>query len=330
MYFHFFKMNTNLLHKYYQILESNSWESYIPDRQIRLYEAASYIMNLGGKRLRPIAVLLGCDLFEGDLQEAIGPAWAIELFHNFTLAHDDIMDHAETRRGKPSMHSKYGTEQAIISGDALMILAYQAFEKLSPDQYKTTIQTFSKAALEICEGQQLDMDFEKERVVSLEVYQDMIRGKTSALLGAALKIGALLGNAKEKEALELYEIGEQVGLAFQIKDDWLDAFGDQQKVGKIRGGDFIQRKKSIPWIIAHQDANKQQLSILDHWLDKSDEIILEDVYGVMTELDVSDKTEALSSQILLSVQSKIQNLNLSDPKKAMLNQWCEMLVNRRY
>ena len=323
-------MKNDLLHKYYQLLETTSWQQYIPKYPEGLYQAVSYIMSLGGKRLRPIAVLLGCDLFNGNLEKAVRIAWSLELFHNFTLAHDDIMDYADTRRGHPSLHKKYSVEQAIISGDALMILAYQGFESLSDATYKKVNTVFSKAALDICEGQQLDMDFETKRSVNLDQYLVMIKGKTSALLGAALQIGSLVANAPDDDAQKLYQIGAQVGMAFQIKDDWLDAFGDQQKVGKLKGGDFLQRKKSIPWIIANQDANDQQRMILDQWLARSNEVELDSVYSVLDQLRISEKTNQLASEKLQSSLKRIDTLNISTAQKERLINWCNLLVNRSF
>ena len=287
-------------------------------------------MSLGGKRLRPIAVLLGCDLFNGHMENAVRVAWSLELFHNFTLAHDDIMDHAGTRRGQPSLHKKYSVEQAIISGDALMILAYQGFESLNDATYKKVTGVFSKAALNICEGQQLDMDFETKKSVSLDDYLTMIKGKTSALLGAALQIGALVADATDDDAQKLYQIGEQIGMAFQIKDDWLDAFGDQQKVGKIKGGDFLQRKKSVTWILGYQDANAEQRELLDHWLTKSKDVTIEHIYDILIELETSNKTNQLAIEILESSYKKIKDLNISESNKIVLRNWCDLLVNRSY
>ena len=323
-------MSLQLFTKYQELLHENDWRNYLPKHPGNLYEPLEYLMSLGGKRLRPIAVLLACDIVEGNVKKAIPAAWAIEMFHNFTLAHDDIMDHASTRRGLASVHRKFGMEQAIISGDALMILAYQALESYETGLFKRLISVFSKAAIDVCEGQQLDMDFETLFKVEYERYLKMIKGKTSALLAASLQIGALIGGATENESQKLYEVGEKVGVAFQIKDDWLDAFGDEQKVGKKRGGDFLQRKKSIPWILAFENANTDQKKILTTWLQRKDDVSIDDVYQIMSSLHIAEKTNEMATQHLQNVKSIIHSLSVVHEKKSTLLNWCDLLVNRSF
>ena len=211
-----------------------------------LYEPIDYIMGIGGKRLRPVAVFMACDAFGGDIKEAEAAALAIEIFHNFTLVHDDIMDEAPLRRGQQTVHEKYNLSTAILSGDMMLIDSYEKLMHYAEHpHFSLLLSTFNTAARQVCEGQQLDMDFEQRDQVSIEEYLKMIQWKTAVLFAAALKIGALLGGATPLQAQGLYEYGLGVGLAFQVQDDILDSFGDPVKFGKKVGGDIIQGKKTI-------------------------------------------------------------------------------------
>lgn len=217
---------------------------------IELYRPISYILGLGGKRLRPAMVLAGCELFEGKVEDALLPSLGVEIFHNFSLVHDDIMDDASLRRGKKTVHEKWNTNIAILSGDAMLVKAYQYVAEVDKAKLPSVLKVFSQTALEICEGQQMDMNFEERQDVSEEEYLEMIRLKTAVLLGAALEIGALVGGANHNSAESLYEFGVNAGLAFQVQDDLLDAYGDPQKVGKKAGGDILQEKKTLLMIYA--------------------------------------------------------------------------------
>ncbi|MEO6904709.1 MAG: polyprenyl synthetase family protein [Bacteroidia bacterium] len=209
-----------------------------------LYEPIKYIMSLGGKRLRPVLVLMGCDLFGGILEKALAPALAIELFHNFTLVHDDLMDNAPLRRNHPTVHSKWNDNIAILSGDVMFVKAYQELAKTDIAILPTLLNLFNNTAIQVCEGQQLDMNYEKAIKVSIPNYLKMIELKTAVLLGVSLKIGALVGNATEQDAYSLYEFGKNIGIAFQLQDDILDVYADAQKFGKQKGGDIIANKKT--------------------------------------------------------------------------------------
>ncbi len=217
---------------------------------IELYQPISYILGLGGKRLRPAMVLAGCELFGGNLENALLPSLGIEVFHNFSLVHDDIMDDASLRRGKKTVHEKWNTNIAILSGDAMLVKAYQYIAEVDRAKLPAILKVFSKTALEICEGQQMDMNFESRADVHEDEYLEMIRLKTAVLLGAALEIGALIGGASAHSAESLYDFGVNAGLAFQVQDDLLDAYGDPQKVGKKAGGDILQDKKTLLMIYA--------------------------------------------------------------------------------
>jgi geranylgeranyl diphosphate synthase type II len=227
-------------------LESKKWVK----QPKNLYEPIDYILQLGGKRLRPVIVLMICDLFDEDPKKALDAALAVEVFHNFTLIHDDIMDSAPIRRGKKTVHIKWDVNTGILSGDAMMILAYQCIENYEPGLFKKLNVLFSKTALEVCEGQQLDMDFETRNDVDLAEYLTMIINKTSVLVAAAMKMGATIANATEQEAEAIYNYGLNLGIAFQLQDDYLDTFGNQEVFGKQIGGDIRENKKTFLYLKA--------------------------------------------------------------------------------
>jgi len=212
---------------------------------VNLYEPIHYILQIGGKRLRPILTLMTCDLFNGNVQQAYDAALAIEVFHNFTLVHDDIMDSAPIRRGKTTVHKKWDLNTGILSGDAMMILAYQCFENYEAPIFKKLIELFSQTALEVCEGQQLDMDFETRNDVSIAEYLKMITYKTSVLVAAAMKMGTIIANAKDEEAEAMYDFGLNLGIAFQLQDDYLDTFGDAETIWKTNRRRHYRKQKNI-------------------------------------------------------------------------------------
>lgn len=237
---------------YVRLLESSLASQNFDSEPKELYQPMAYILSLGGKRLRPALSLAACELFGSAPEKALMPALGIEVFHNFSLVHDDIMDEAELRRGSATVHKKWNRDIAILSGDAMLVKAYQYIAQVEPPILPAVLACFSQTALEICEGQQRDMNFESMAAVSESEYLEMIRQKTAVLLGAALKIGALCGGASEASADSLYHFGINAGLAFQIQDDLLDAFGDPQKVGKKAGGDILQDKKTLLMIYARE------------------------------------------------------------------------------
>jgi len=241
----------------------------LPSEPKLLYEPVSYTLSNGGKRMRPLLVLMGCKVFKEDISQAIHPAIGIEVFHNFTLLHDDIMDNAPIRRGKPAVHTKWNNNIAILSGDAMMILAYQELCKTDSSVLSQVLEVFNKIALEVCEGQQLDMDFETSENVSIADYVNMIRLKTAVVLGGGLKVGAIIGKADAEQANSLYQFGLNTGIAFQLQDDILDIYGESQKVGKQKGGDIISSKKTFLLLKALELAEGEQAKDLQKWL-KSD------------------------------------------------------------
>lgn len=232
-----------------------------------LYDPVSYVLSMGGKRIRPVLMLMAYNLYKKDVESIFGPATGIEVYHNYTLLHDDLMDRADRRRGKETVHKVWGDNAAILSGDAMLVLAYQFMAQCPAACLKEVLDLFSLTALEICEGQQLDMEFESRKDVKEEEYLEMIRLKTSVLLAASLKIGALLGGAPAKDADLLYDFGMNLGVAFQLKDDLLDVYGDAALFGKNIGGDILCNKKTYMLIKAFEHADSGQLHRLNAWVD---------------------------------------------------------------
>lgn len=239
----------------------------LPQAPSHLYTPISYILSLNGKKIRPLLVMLSNEMFGGITQNAIHPAIAIEWFHNFTLMHDDIMDKAPMRRGKPTVHQKWNTNTAILSGDVMLVKAYEFLQTIDLEYFKPIFVLFNKTAIEVCEGQQMDMNFEQIEQISVDEYLEMIRLKTAVLLACALKLGAILARTSDKNADLMYQIGESLGLAFQIQDDYLDAYGNPDKFGKQIGGDILANKKTFLWLTALQDANELQRQELIRWTD---------------------------------------------------------------
>jgi len=236
----------------------------------KLYEPVAYSLMIGGKRLRPALMLHAASMFTKSVDHVLSSAMAIEIFHNFTLLHDDIMDKADVRRGLPTVHKKYNDNVAILSGDAMCILAFKYFAKGNDARLHELLPLFTTTALEVCEGQQLDMDFETREDVTVEEYLEMIRLKTAVLIAGSLKIGALLANAKQTDADLLYEYGINIGLAFQLQDDWLDVYGDPDVFGKKRGGDICANKKTYLLLKAMEAGDALMLQQLNYWLLKTD------------------------------------------------------------
>lgn len=232
-----------------------------------LYEPIKYVLSIGGKRMRPVLMLLAYNLYKDNPESILSSACALETYHNYTLLHDDLMDNADLRRGHATVHRKWNANTAILSGDSMLVLAYQMMAQCRPDKLKAVLDLFTVTALEIGEGQQYDMDFEQRMDVREEEYIEMIRLKTSVLLACAIKIGALLADASEADAENLYRFGEKIGLAFQLQDDFLDVYGDTKVFGKAIGGDIVSNKKTYMLINAFQRANAEQRAQLTHWIE---------------------------------------------------------------
>jgi geranylgeranyl diphosphate synthase, type II len=298
-----------------------------------LYEPVNYILSLGGKRLRPLLVLMGCDLFDGHIKNALPVAMSVEIFHNFTLLHDDIMDAAPLRRGKPTVHTKYNVNTGILSGDVMLIYAYRFLADVKSTKTKAKLlNIFNKMAIEVCEGQQFDMNFESRNNVTITEYLRMIELKTSVLIAAAFQMGALLGGASEKVSEKLYEFGRNVGIAFQIQDDILDTFGDPEKFGKKIGGDIVQNKKTFLVLTSYELAEAQQKAHLEKLMNTStdNEIEkIETVKNLFTALKVREKAETVMNGYLDIAFKNIDDTPLSIEKKNYLKHWANALMARQ-
>lgn len=318
------------LEKYQSLFKAALTEHSINCEPKALYEPINYILNIGGKRLRPIITLMGCDLFGGNLQKAIKPGLAIEYFHNFTLMHDDIMDEAPIRRGHATVHEKYSLNTAILSGDALLIKAYAMFEDLPAEKFKTILQLFTQTALTLCEGQQYDMNFETQKEVSLEEYEKMIFYKTGILTACAFKIGALIADASPEDAERIYNFGKYLGIAFQLKDDLLDVFGDNKAFGKKHAGDIFENKKTILYIKAMEKANDEQRRELEHWFStKTDNI--DKLYAVeklFKLLDVDVLVGKMITEYTHKALHALEDITGNKKDKQYLFTFAENLIGR--
>ena len=297
-----------------------------------LYHPIDYVLSLGGKRIRPVLTLLACKLFSDDEKQALSTALAVEVFHNFTLLHDDVMDRADTRRGKPTVHKKWNDNTAILSGDAMLIKAYQLLQQAPADKLPILLDLFSKTAIEVCEGQQYDVDFENDLAVQLPQYIEMIRLKTAVLLAAALKMGAIIGGASQQDADALYHYGINLGLAFQLRDDYLDSFGDPAVFGKKIGGDICCNKKTFLMITALQTASEEQRKELLQWIGCTDatchEQKIKAVLNIYQDLQIDTRCEeAIRAYFEKSVGS-LKGVQLSDNKKDILIKFANDLMGR--
>lgn len=295
-----------------------------------LYEPIDYIMSLGGKRMRPILVLMSCDLFDGDISEAMEAALSIEMFHNFTLIHDDIMDSAELRRGKETVHKKWDLNTGILSGDALMIQSNQRLEYYEGNTFKELISLYNKTALEVCEGQQLDMDFETMQQVDLDEYLKMISYKTAVLVGASLKMGAIIGKASLEDQKRIYNFGLNLGIAFQLQDDYLDTFGAQD-FGKKIGGDIIEGKKTFLYIkameLADYDDKEQLLKLYGHTDDEDKKI--SEVKSIFTKYSVAEILLTEIEKFTIKALADIDALSLNVSKQQLLKDFAMSLMTRK-
>lgn len=306
-------------------------ESIINKEPQSLYDPINYTLKSGGKRIRPALVLMACNLFSGDIQKAVKPAIGLEIFHNFTLLHDDIMDEADIRRGLPAVHKKWDENTAILSGDAMLIKAYDYFFDVESPNYKDILKVFNKTALEVCEGQQYDMEFENRNDVTENEYLRMIELKTSVLLAGALKIGALIGNADEKDADLLYDYGRNIGLAFQLQDDLLDVYGDEKVFGKQIGGDIVANKKTFLLIKAREIAADDDLERLNNSINMNssnrDEKISA-VTAIYNKLKIQDITREKILGLTQKALDSLDQVNVENSKKIELKNLAGKLINR--
>lgn len=297
---------------------------------INLYEPIHYILQLGGKRLRPVLTLMTCELFNGTVKEAYDAALAIEVFHNFTLIHDDIMDCAPIRRGKTTVHKKWDLNTGILSGDAMMIMAYKCFESYEPKTFKKLLKLFNQTSLEVCEGQQLDIDFETRNDVTIPEYLKMITYKTSVLVAAAMKMGALIANANEQETNAMYNFGLNLGIAFQLQDDYLDTFGNPKTFGKQIGGDIIENKKTFLYLkVLEVCSTEDKEQLLD--LYNSNQESINKVKKVTLLFEKNNLDEITISEIELYTNKAfevIEELSISEEKKSVLKNFGRSLMKR--
>lgn len=301
-----------------------------PDQPASLYEPNAYFLNLGGKRVRPVLCLMGNELFDEVHPNAWQLATAIELFHNFTLIHDDIMDKAPLRRGQPTVPHKYGENTAILSGDVMLIAAYDLLSQIDLGFIKPIQVLFNTTAREVCEGQQLDMDFESVTSVSLTEYLRMIELKTSVLLAASLKMGAILGGAGERNQGLLYEFGRKLGLAFQVQDDYLDAFGDPARFGKQVGGDILANKKTFLLIHALETANPAQAARINQLLNSNPADKVAQMLEIFRACGVDDWAMELKNRYLDEALRHLDDIAVLSGRKAPLRELAQFLVQREY
>ncbi len=297
-----------------------------------LYAPILYILDLGGKRLRPVLTLMAAEIFETDYKQALDAALAVEVFHNFSLVHDDIMDDAPLRRGKTTVHEKWDINTGILSGDAMMIMAYQLFENYEPDVFKSLAKLFGKTALEVCEGQQYDIDFETRNDVSEEEYLTMITYKTAVLVAAAMKMGAIVAGTSEEAQNAIYEFGKNLGIAFQLQDDYLDVFGDPKTFGKQVGGDILENKKTFIYLkalVLSNDNNRAKLLNLyaEKGIDADNKV--EQVTQIFMESGAADITKKEIENYTIKAFNVLEQINISSEKKLMLKQFGENLMKRK-
>ena len=297
-----------------------------------LYEPMHYILQLGGKRLRPVLTLLTAEIFDTDHTKALDAALAIEIFHNFSLVHDDIMDDAPLRRGQQTVHEKWNLNTGILSGDAMLIIAYQFFENYEPKVFQELAKLFSKTALEVCEGQQYDVDFEERDDVTETEYLKMIEYKTAVLVGAAMKMGAIVANAQDHEANYVYEFGRLLGIAFQLQDDYLDAFGNPETFGKQVGGDIIENKKTFLYLKAIENASTEDKTrLIDLFQSKSamnQDLKVEFVKQMFVKTGADKLTKKAIQDYTNQAFEALNSLTISDKKKKILFEFGNSLMSR--
>lgn len=301
---------------------------HFPATPATLYEPAEYFLGIGGKRIRPVLCLMANELFGGINPDAYHVATAIELFHNFTLIHDDIMDKAPIRRGTDTVHAKYGEATALLTGDVMMVLAYEYLNRINPSYMQRIIYNFNTAARQVCEGQQLDMDFEKTEHVSLERYLEMIELKTSVLLATSLKLGAILGGAGKGNQEHLYQFGRNLGIAFQVQDDYLDAFGDPAKFGKQVGGDILSNKKTFLVIHALETCSETQVAEFRSLMKGNASQKVEKVLALFRECGVDTWASGLKEKYVSAAEHHLEELAVSSSRKDELRKLMQFLVQR--
>lgn len=317
------------LKSYAELIEAELTNIQLPNSPIALYDPITYFLKIGGKRIRPILTLLAAELFSLEKSKVIPQALAIEIFHNFTLIHDDIMDLAPLRRNQQTVHEKWDNNVAILTGDALMIIAYQHLSRIELQFLPEAFESFNKTALEVCEGQQMDMDFETRNDVTIHEYIEMIRLKTSVLLGAALNLGAIVAKASVKEKKALRVFGENIGIAFQIQDDILDLYSDPTKFGKQVGGDVIANKKTILQLTAITKANTEQLEIITQLQVEEDiDFKINRTKELFDHLNVKQECVELMQKHYTIALNALESINVPQKNKEPLIELAKFLITR--
>lgn len=297
-----------------------------------LYEPIEYILSLGGKRMRPVLTLMAADAFGANCKEALPAAVAVEMFHNFSLVHDDIMDEAPLRRGNVTVHEKWDLNTAILSGDAMLILAYRYFEEYEPAVFRSLAKLFSRTALEVCEGQQWDVDFESRNNVTLPEYLKMIEYKTAVLVAAALQMGAIVAGATGDNCRLIYEFGLNLGIAFQLQDDLLDAFGDPETFGKQVGGDIIENKKTYLYLLALQNGNASQKQRLQEYFGSYPEdsaVKVEAVKELFVATGADNSTKAAIADYTQRALATLDEMEMAEENKSVLKIFAQKLMERK-
>ncbi|OUD36046.1 polyprenyl synthetase family protein [Flavobacterium sp. FPG59] len=318
--------------QYQEFLSAYLQSQYETKEPRNLYEPIHYILDLGGKRMRPVLTLMSAEVFDADYKKALPAALAVEVFHNFSLVHDDIMDDAPLRRGHETVHEKWNINTGILSGDAMLILAYQYFEQYEPLIFRDLAKLFSKTALEVCEGQQWDVDFEDRTDVTIPEYLKMIQYKTAVLVAAAMKMGAIIAETSVENANLIYDFGLNLGLAFQLQDDFLDAFGNPETFGKQVGGDIIENKKTYLYLKAVAFSNEKEAEELKSLFsiqpeDSTDKI--ERVKALFNSSGASKATQDAIQDFTFKAFQTLDKMNISAEKKQMLRAFGENLMGRK-
>ncbi|WP_029038235.1 polyprenyl synthetase family protein [Salinimicrobium xinjiangense] len=319
------------LEQYRREFDNYLSQKLVKQEPVNLYDPMVYILSLGGKRVRPVLVLMAAEIFGNDHRKALDAALAIEVFHNFSLVHDDIMDDAPLRRGMQTVHERWDINTGILSGDAMLIKAYQLFENYEGETFRKLAKLFSKTAIEVCEGQQYDIDFESRENVSIEEYLRMIEYKTAVLVGASLKMGAIVANASDENADKIYEFGRLLGIAFQLQDDYLDAFGDPNTFGKQVGGDIIENKKTFLYLTSLQKSASNEAVQLEHLYsinppDPSAKI--ETVKGLFETSGAAELTRMEIKKYTQKAFDVLEELEVDEERKKVLYNFGKGLMDR--
>ncbi|MDR0437840.1 MAG: polyprenyl synthetase family protein [Bacteroidales bacterium] len=320
--------DTHLLKKIQHVIQTEI----VSKQPNLLYDPIVYSLSQGGKQIRPLFTLMACELFDGDIEKALYPAVGVEVFHNFTLLHDDIMDKAPIRRGQPTVYKKWNENVAILSGDAMFAVAYDFLIRTDSIYVQRIIQAFNRVAIGVCEGQQYDMDFETQDNVAISEYINMIRLKTSVLLGGALEIGGIIGHASDSDLKHLCTFGENIGLAFQLQDDWLDVYSDVEKFGKVHGGDIAVNKKTFLYLKALELANGEQSKQLKHYFSSTNfdaKKKFNTVLSIYNELNISEHTKSEMQKYQGFAMDALSKISVPPLFKDPLKGLAEILLTRQ-